>query len=351
MAFFIAAAAHVGLALGVRPLLPGETEKTAGKPVSVASSLAGILGGEVAPAEAKPEQARPTDPVEVMEPAKAEPTADVETATLARAPSEFADAPPLLSTTSVAPTPTAVPAEPVEAPTARSASPDGVVPRQADDAADVETMASADPHVMTPVVPPQLRDSAEQERKRAETEAAAEARRQQERAAERAARQKRRDEARKQSEAERRKAKAQARARAEAGAKARRAKARAERARQRRANAQRRGTNRQGAAGRTRSGQRGRRAASAGAVASYGARVRARILSNRPGAAGRGRVVVSFGLSRRGRLRYARISRRSGSPAADRAALSAVRRSSPFPRPPAGANSRQLRFSIAFTFR
>ncbi|MEO1651817.1 MAG: hypothetical protein AAFR60_12660, partial [Pseudomonadota bacterium] len=151
LAFFIAAAAHVGLALGVRPLLPGETEKTAGKPVSVASSLAGILGGEVAPAEAKPEQAKPTDPVEVMEPAKAEPTADVETATLARAPSEIADAPPLLSTASVAPTPTAVPAEPVEAPTARSASPAGVVPRQADDAADVETMASADPHVMTPV--------------------------------------------------------------------------------------------------------------------------------------------------------------------------------------------------------
>ncbi|MEL7264766.1 MAG: hypothetical protein AAFP69_08180, partial [Planctomycetota bacterium] len=61
--------------------MPPAGSKTHSRPVSVASSLAGILGGEVAPAEAKPEQAKPTAPVEVMEPAKAEPTADVETAT------------------------------------------------------------------------------------------------------------------------------------------------------------------------------------------------------------------------------------------------------------------------------
>lgn len=111
------------------------------------------------------------------------------------------------------------------------------------------------------------------------------------------------------------------------------------------------GNNRRGAAGQQRGGKKGTSRASSGAILSYAARVRARIVGNRPGAAGTGRVVVSFGLSSTGGLRFARIARSSGSSSVDRAALSAVRRSSPFPRPPKGASSGQLRFSIPFHFR
>lgn len=111
------------------------------------------------------------------------------------------------------------------------------------------------------------------------------------------------------------------------------------------------GNNRRGTAGQQRGGKKGTSRASSGAILSYGARVRARIVGNRPGAAGTGRVVVSFGLSSTGGLRFARIARSSGSSSVDRAALSAVRRSSPFPRPPKGASSGQLRFSIPFHFQ
>ena len=111
------------------------------------------------------------------------------------------------------------------------------------------------------------------------------------------------------------------------------------------------GSDRAGAAGTKRGGKEGRSRASPGAVANYGARVRSRILSNRPAAARSGKVVITFGISLAGRLRYARISRSSGRPGLDAAALSAVRRSAPFPRPPAGANPSQLSFSIPFSFR
>lgn len=111
------------------------------------------------------------------------------------------------------------------------------------------------------------------------------------------------------------------------------------------------GSDKRGADGEKRGGQRGRSAASGGAIRSYGARVRARILSNRPGSIGRGVVLITFAVSRSGGLRYARISRSSGSSSIDRAALSTVRRSAPFPPPPAAANARQLRFTIPFKFR
>jgi len=111
------------------------------------------------------------------------------------------------------------------------------------------------------------------------------------------------------------------------------------------------GNNRRGTAGQQRGAKKGTSRASSGAIFSYAARVRARIVGNRPGAAGTGRVVVSFGLSTSGGLRFARIARSSGNSSVDRAALSAVRRSSPFPRPPKGASSGQLRFSIPFHFQ
>ncbi len=107
----------------------------------------------------------------------------------------------------------------------------------------------------------------------------------------------------------------------------------------------------QGAAGARSGGRGGARAASAGSVRSYGLVVRARILANRPGGAGgHGRAVISFGLSPSGGLRYASVARSSGNRRLDALALRAVRRSAPFPRPPQGATTGQLRFSIAFSF-
>lgn len=111
------------------------------------------------------------------------------------------------------------------------------------------------------------------------------------------------------------------------------------------------GNNQKGSAGKRKGSKTGKARASSGAILSYASRVRARIAGNRPRSVGRGRVVVSFGLTASGGLRYARIGRSSGNAGVDRAALSAVRRSSPFPRPPKGASSGQLRFSIPFSFR
>jgi protein TonB len=96
----------------------------------------------------------------------------------------------------------------------------------------------------------------------------------------------------------------------------------------------------------------GRVSASAGAMVGYAARVRARVASNRPSVAGRGgTAVISFAVTAGGGLAYARLTRSSGTPALDQAALTAVRRSAPFPAPPAGAAARQLAFSIPFHFR
>lgn len=111
-----------------------------------------------------------------------------------------------------------------------------------------------------------------------------------------------------------------------------------------------RGNARKGAAGAKRGGG-GRSKANAGAVNRYASRVRARILSRRPSSGGRrGTTVIVFQVSTSGGLVWARISRSSGNGTLDRKALGSVRRSSPFPRPPAGSRSSQLRFSIPFRF-
>lgn len=96
----------------------------------------------------------------------------------------------------------------------------------------------------------------------------------------------------------------------------------------------------------------GRVSASAGDIMGYAARVRARVAGNRPSGRGqRGTAVVSFGVSRSGGLTYVRLSRSSGAAALDQAALAAVRRSAPFPPPPAGAPASRLAFSVPFYFR
>lgn len=88
--------------------------------------------------------------------------------------------------------------------------------------------------------------------------------------------------------------------------------------------------------------------ASAGDVSGYTARVRARVAANRPSGGGmRGTAFISFGISKSGGLTYARVARSSGNARLDQAALAAVRRSAPFPPPPAG----QIRLSMPFYFR
>jgi protein TonB len=95
-----------------------------------------------------------------------------------------------------------------------------------------------------------------------------------------------------------------------------------------------------------------RASASAGSIAGYAARVRARVAGNKPSGRGaHGTPWVSFGVSSSGGLSYARLSRSSGNGALDQAALSAVRRSAPFPPPPAGVPPGRLTFTMPFYFK
>jgi protein TonB len=103
-------------------------------------------------------------------------------------------------------------------------------------------------------------------------------------------------------------------------------------------------------AGKGRGGQRV--SASSGAMLSYAAQVRARVAGNKPSGGGLpGTAVVAFGISPSGALVYASLARTSGDVQLDRLAIAAVRGSAPFPRPPDGATSAQLRFSIPFHFQ
>jgi protein TonB len=93
----------------------------------------------------------------------------------------------------------------------------------------------------------------------------------------------------------------------------------------------------------------GRVSASRGDLVGYKARVNARVAGNKPaGSGGRGTATVSFGVTSSGSLSYARLSRSSGSPAQDNAAVAAVRRSGPFGPTPTGGS---LSFSFSFYFR
>jgi protein TonB len=100
-------------------------------------------------------------------------------------------------------------------------------------------------------------------------------------------------------------------------------------------------------------GAGGRRAsASTGSILSYAAHVRARVAANKPsGGESRGTATVHFGLTTSGGLAFAAVSRTSGVATLDKLAVSAVRQSAPFPPPPAGATTAQLRFSISFYFQ
>lgn len=97
---------------------------------------------------------------------------------------------------------------------------------------------------------------------------------------------------------------------------------------------------------------KGRVSASKGSIRNYGSAIRARIARNKPaGGNGLGSVVVAFTLSPSGGLISARVQSSSGNASLDQSALAAVRRSSPFPPPPTGSSSRELRFTMQFHFR
>jgi protein TonB len=97
---------------------------------------------------------------------------------------------------------------------------------------------------------------------------------------------------------------------------------------------------------------KGRVSASQGSRTNYAASVRARIARNKPQTPGaKGVVLVYFTLSASGGVIVARIASSSGNASLDRSALAAVRRSSPFPKPPPGSTPGQLVFTMPFYFR
>lgn len=99
-------------------------------------------------------------------------------------------------------------------------------------------------------------------------------------------------------------------------------------------------------------GSAARAAASRGALIAYRSRVQAHVASRRPAGIGAsGRVVIGFGLSPTGGLAYAAVAQSSGNAALDRLALASVRAAAPFPPPPAGSRTGELRFAFPYTFR
>ena len=288
-AFAVSFALHAAFALTFRPSSVGETRQAAGKPVAVAGSLAGILGSaHSAPAE-PPAQPAKSPPAEIVEATRSQ---------------------PLDRTRAVKPVPLrTVPL------TARAVTARPVAPLQPLETKAVEQATLADPVQAVPAEPENVREA------RPATDKAREV-------------------------VTREKLKP---------VKPNRVRPKETQPRKRRQNSARPassspiGTKTKGSAG-VSAGSRGRRTASAGAIARYGARVRRRIVENRPGAKGSGRAVVTFAVTGNGRLRFVRLVRSSGSTRLDRLAVRAVRRSLPFPRPPAGASLHQLQFTIGFRF-
>jgi len=385
----VALAIHVAMFVGIQTQTAGVTEPPAGTTVSVAGSLAGVLGNPVEveadgnnpsddvepetefeivevlppPAEALPVEESSPEPVQATEVETVEVRQDVEDWPATEVQVVELDSKPLsqpevaaaqavsaIQAVDVATAiPTAVARESTDVVVLSTPSSE-IDPSENVDSVEVTPVGEVDPGVELPARNRSERRQraaaretreAEQRRQRDRAERQQHAAREREREAERAEQQ-RRSERRQRAERQRR-------------TEQRRQSRQTQRARNQRAQssgrASRRGTSQSGQAGARRGGS-GRSSASRGQINAYASRVRARILSRRPSARGqRGRVVISFRLSTSGGLRSARISRSSGNRALDRAALAAVRRAAPFPRPPNGARSGQLSFSIPFTFR
>jgi protein TonB len=95
----------------------------------------------------------------------------------------------------------------------------------------------------------------------------------------------------------------------------------------------------------------GAASASPGEIERYAAQVRRLLARNKPKGRGRrGAVVITFAISRSGKISFAHISTTSGNPALDRAALSAIEQTT-FPEPPAGMTDSQLIYQVPFLFK
>lgn len=94
-----------------------------------------------------------------------------------------------------------------------------------------------------------------------------------------------------------------------------------------------------------------RTAAQAGAVNRFIGDLRIRLARGKPrGLRMTGVATVTFSILPTGELEYARVSSSSGKPALDEAALAAVRRASPYGRPPPWMKQSELVFSIPYHF-
>jgi protein TonB len=83
----------------------------------------------------------------------------------------------------------------------------------------------------------------------------------------------------------------------------------------------------------------------------WGAQIMARIERARPRVGARGQVVLALAITRDGQLAGLSVSRSSGDPALDAAALSAVQRAGRFPAAPAGLTDARYSFSLPIRFR
>lgn len=99
------------------------------------------------------------------------------------------------------------------------------------------------------------------------------------------------------------------------------------------------------------SGKKSRKAGNA-SISNYKGKVRRKVRRSfkrpRKGKRLRADAIVRFVLSRSGSVRSVRLVRSSGSKKLDKAALSAVRRASPFPKPPGNLGGSGLDFTIPF---
>jgi periplasmic protein TonB len=95
----------------------------------------------------------------------------------------------------------------------------------------------------------------------------------------------------------------------------------------------------------------GKAGATPGEIRTYQARLGARIRSNKPSSRGKaGFVEVAFAIEADGRLRFVEVKRSSGNAFLEDRALAAIRKSSPFPKPPPLMSGKQLEFSVPFKF-
>lgn len=85
-------------------------------------------------------------------------------------------------------------------------------------------------------------------------------------------------------------------------------------------------------------------------MADWGGRIRARIMRAAPRASGRGTVTVQLTVGRDGGLQAVTVSRSSGNPALDRAALAAVRAAGRLPPAPAGLDGAAHAFTLPLRF-